>query len=79
MCEEIVAQIVLHPAADAVHQLAHAVSERAADDGGEHYESRDLPDGAHWRAGTDGVDSASQQPWNDAGDCRRREDDEKPD
>ena len=77
MLEEVVAQVVLHPAADAVHQLAHPVSERAADDGGEDDDAAELPDVAHRRARADGVDCASQHPRDHAGDCRRRQDDQE--
>ena len=70
MCEEIIAEIVLHPAADAVHQLAHPVPECAADDGRQDDESAQLPDRAHWRAGADRIDCASQQPGDDTGNRR---------
>ena len=79
MCEEIVAQVVLHPAADAIHQLAHAVSECAADYRGKHDEPGKFPDRGHRRSGADRIDRASQQPGDDAGDCRRREDYEQTD
>src|SRR3954470_7335171 len=78
MCEEIVAQIVLHPAAHTIHQLAHPVSECATDDRSHDDESAQLPNAAHRSTRADSIDGTSQQPGYDTGDRRRREHDQEP-
>ena len=71
MIEQVVAQVILDPAAETVHELAHLVShgsrnQRRSDNCG-----GDLPDFALRRASSHGVDTMPEQPRNHTCDSRR--------
>ena len=79
MYEQVIPEVVLDPAAHAVYELAHSVPEGATDDGGEHDQAAELPDGSHRCAITDGVDRSTQKPRDYARDCGGRDHDRKTD
>ena len=78
MIEEVVAQVVLDPAAEAVHQLAHLVSHHAGDNCGSDNSGSDLPDLGLRGASSHCVDTMPEEPWNHTCDCRRPDHKGKP-
>src|SRR5579862_5992689 len=66
MLKEIIPQVILDPATDAVEQLAHLVAQPAAEQGDGDHDARDGPDGLATRPATHVVDRQLDELWDHA-------------